>query len=92
MSYTDSLPPSRVEYKPDYINITSAMWEKVWDRVASPHVRAHAEAGGVEGCVQHPAHHEEVKQDENTRQVYRKLCNRCTHMFTECEQVKEARG
>ena len=103
-AYTDSLPPPRVEYKPDYNNVTSAMWERVWERVASPMLDPMQRQ-----VVWRLVHNilptrERLNRiglnDEDTRQVYSELCNRCnlrardtvTHMFTECEQVREAWG
>ena len=98
--YTDSLPTPKVEYKPEYANVTSTMWGRVWSRVDSPMIEPMARQ-----VVWRAVHNILPTRERyhrmgifDGRQVTSPICNRCnlrevdtvSHMFTGCVLVREA--
>ena len=101
-TYTDSIPPPRVEYKQEYNNVTSVQWDRVWERVASPMLDPMARQvvwRAINNIL--PTRERQNRlglRDTDDRQVVSSVCNRCdlravdtvTHMFAECGLVREA--
>ena len=101
-AYTGSFPPPRVEYKPEYRNLTSVQWDRVWERVASPMLDPMARQVVWRAVNNILPTRERLNRlglmETNGRQVISSRCNRCDlrlvdsvcHMFTECGLVREA--
>ena len=102
LTYTDTFPPPRVEYKPEYANVTSVQWDRVWERVDSPMLEPMARQviwRGINNIL--PTRERQSRLgllDLDNRQVINAQCNRCdqrsldtvVHMFSECSLVREA--
>ena len=101
-AYTGSFPPPRVEYKPEYRNLSSEQWDRVWGRVASVMLDTMSRQVVWRAVNNILPTRERLNRlglrENNARQVISSLCNRCdlrmvdsvTHMFSECGLVKEA--
>ena len=101
-SYTESFPPPKVEYNPDYVNVSSMMWGNVWNRVASPMLgpmQRHVVWRAVNNVLPTRERYWRMRiLERDNRQVIHPVCNRCdlrevdnvTHMFTGCGLVREA--
>ena len=82
-AYTNSFPPPRVEYKPEYSNVSSAMWGRVWERVASPMLDPMARQvvwRAVNNIL--PTRERQNRLgllNNDDRQVISTICNRCDH-------------
>ena len=89
-------------YKPLYVNVTSTMWGRVWNRIASPMLDPEARQviwRAVNDILPTRERiHRMGLKDLDGRQVANAHCNRCdlravdniTHMFSECKLVREA--
>ena len=101
-AYTDSVPPPRVEYKPEYRNVSSMMWGRVWTRVANP-VLSPMSRQVVWRSLNNilPTRDRILRlglRELDGRQVQSAVCNRCAlrlqdsvvHLFSECGLVREA--
>ena len=101
-AYTDSLPPPKVEYKPEYANVSSMMWGRVWSRVASPMLDPMSRQTVwrlINDVLPTRQRYWRMRiLERDNRQVIHPECNRCNlrevdtvgHMFTACVLVREA--
>ena len=102
ITYTDTFPPPKVEYRQEYHNVSSVQWSRVWDRVASPMLDPMARQvvwRAIHNIL--PTRERQSRlglREQDNRQVVNSNCNRCAqrsldnvvHMFAECSLVREA--